>query len=83
MVGTSNRETPNANDLMVCAENDRCVHDGRTPRWLKLQCQTPVRGKYVVIIRNKKGTVALAIAEIKLKDTRNKFINMFPRGNNI
>lgn len=82
MVGVSNQKTPRAKDLKVCAQNDRCVQEGRKPKWLRLKCRSPVRGNYLVIIRKKKGTDPLAIAEIKVKEIKD-FINMFPEGNNI
>ena len=80
MVAVSNKKSPNQEDLKVCAENDKCVLDDRIPRWLKLRCISPVKGKYLLIVRKETPSKALSIAEIRVKDERNILINMRPGG---
>ena len=80
VVGVSNWKWPNEKDFILCAGNDKCAFNVREPRWLKLRCNSPVEGKYLMIIRNKAPSAALAIAEIKVKDERDILIEMKPGG---
>ena len=80
MVGVNNRIMPNEDDFILCAENKNCVLEDRVPRWLKLRCRSPVEGKYLLIIKTRTPSKPLSIAEIRVKDMQDTFIEMKPGG---
>ena len=80
VVGVSNRKLPNEDDLILCAENEKCVLEDRVPRWLKLRCRSPVEGKYLFILRTRRPSVPLSIAEIRVIDVHDILVDMRPGG---
>ena len=80
VVGVSNRRMPSENDFILCAENKNCVLEDRVPRWLKLRCRSPVQGKYLMIVKTSSTSKPLSIAEIRVKDVQDTFIEMRPGG---